>query len=66
MLSNEKEALGLYLTGHPFDAVRNDAGFFVDGRLADITAEPPPQNSTGWPQLRAATSRGDRRRADRR
>jgi DNA polymerase-3 subunit alpha len=47
LLSNEKEALGLYLTGHPFDAVRNDAGFFVDGRLADITAEPPPQNNIG-------------------
>ena len=47
LLSNEKEALGLYLTGHPFDAVRSDAGFFVDGRLADITAEPPPQNSKG-------------------
>ncbi|MGI9237896.1 MAG: DNA polymerase III subunit alpha [Woeseiaceae bacterium] len=47
LLSYEKEALGLYLTGHPFDAVRNDAGFFVDGRLADITAEPPPQNNKG-------------------
>jgi len=47
LLSNEKEALGLYLTGHPFDAVRSDAGFFVDGRLADITAEPPPQNNRG-------------------
>jgi DNA polymerase-3 subunit alpha len=42
LLLNEKEALGLYLTGHPFDAVRGDAGFFVDGRLADISAEPPP------------------------
>ena len=47
LLSNEKEALGLYLTGHPFDAVRDDAGCFVDGRLADITAEPPPQNNKG-------------------
>ena len=47
LLSNEKEALGLYLTGHPFDAVRRDAGFLADGRLADITAEPPPQNSKG-------------------
>ncbi|MBT8103074.1 MAG: DNA polymerase III subunit alpha, partial [Gammaproteobacteria bacterium] len=47
LLSNEKEALGLYLTGHPFDAVRRDAGFFADGRLADITAEPPPQTSKG-------------------
>ncbi len=42
-LRNEKEALGLYLTGHPFDAVRADAGFFVDGRLGDIASEPPPQ-----------------------
>ena len=47
LLSNEKEALGLYLTGHPFDAVRRDASFFVDGRLGEMTAEPPPQNSKG-------------------
>jgi len=46
-LSNEKEALGLYLTGHPFDAVRHDARFFSDGRLGDITAEPAPQNNKG-------------------
>ncbi len=47
LLSNEKEALGLYLTGHPFDAVRHDAGFFVNGKLGEITAEPPPQNNKG-------------------
>ena len=46
-LSNEKEALGLYLTGHPFDAVRHDARFFADGKLGDITAEPAPQNNKG-------------------
>ena len=46
-LVNEKEALGLYLTGHPFDAVRKDARFFVDGRLADISSEPPPQTGAG-------------------
>jgi DNA polymerase-3 subunit alpha len=46
-LSAEKEALGLYLTGHPFDAVRHDARYFSDGRLADITAEPPPQTNKG-------------------
>jgi DNA polymerase-3 subunit alpha len=46
-LANEKEALGLYLTGHPFDAVRNDARFFVAGKLADISAEPAPQTSSG-------------------
>jgi DNA polymerase-3 subunit alpha len=46
-LSAEKEALGLYLTGHPFDAVRHDARYFADGKLADITAEPPPQTNKG-------------------
>jgi DNA polymerase-3 subunit alpha len=46
-LNYEKEALGLYLTGHPFEAVRADARFFVDGQLADVTAEPPPQKSKG-------------------
>jgi DNA polymerase-3 subunit alpha len=47
LLGNEKEALGLYLTGHPFDAVRRDARFFVDGRLGELAAEPPPQNTQG-------------------
>ncbi len=47
LLSNEKEALGLYLAGHPFDAVRADAMFFVDGKLADLVAEPAPQNFKG-------------------
>ncbi|MCH9692876.1 MAG: DNA polymerase III subunit alpha [Gammaproteobacteria bacterium] len=46
-LSNEKEALGLYLTGHPFDAVRNDARHLADGRLADVTGEPAPQRAKG-------------------
>jgi DNA polymerase-3 subunit alpha len=47
LLSNEKEALGLYLTGHPFDAVRRDARYFSDGKLGDIMAEPPPQTNKG-------------------
>ncbi|TDJ37100.1 MAG: DNA polymerase III subunit alpha [Gammaproteobacteria bacterium] len=46
-LANEKEALGLYLTGHPFDAVQQDAMFLVDGKLAEISSEPPPQKSSG-------------------
>jgi DNA polymerase-3 subunit alpha len=46
LLLNEKEALGLYLTGHPFDSVRGDAQHFVDGTLADISSEPQPM-STG-------------------
>ena len=47
LLNNEKEALGLYLTGHPFDAVRADAMHFVDGKLGDLAAEPAPQNAKG-------------------
>jgi len=47
LLNNEKEALGLYLTGHPFDAVRHDARYLADGKLGEITAEPPPQTSKG-------------------
>ncbi len=46
-LNYEKEALGLYLAGHPFDAVRIDAMYFVDGKLADLIAEPAPQNTKG-------------------
>jgi len=46
-LSNEKEALGLYLTGHPFDAVRHDARYFADGKLGEIIAEPAPQTNKG-------------------
>jgi DNA polymerase-3 subunit alpha len=47
LLNKEREALGLYLSGHPFLAVRADARFFVDGNLAEIAAEPPPQGSKG-------------------
>jgi DNA polymerase-3 subunit alpha len=43
LLRNEKEALGLYLTGHPFHAVGADAKCFVDGTLGDLAAEAPPE-----------------------
>lgn len=46
-LANEKDALGLYLTGHPFDSVRRDAKFLVDGALAEIASEPAPQTAGG-------------------
>lgn len=52
-LANEKDALGLYLSGHPFDAVRDDAGSFVDARLADLSAEPAPSGGDrGFNQAR--------------
>jgi len=47
LLRNEKEALGLYLTGHPFDEVRHDAGFFVDRKLGDFAKEPAPKTAGG-------------------
>jgi DNA polymerase-3 subunit alpha len=46
-LKNEKEALGLYLSGHPFDVVARDAMFLADGRLADLASEPPPRPGNG-------------------
>ncbi|MEO1244471.1 MAG: DNA polymerase III subunit alpha [Pseudomonadota bacterium] len=47
LLRNEKEALGLYLTGHPFDEVRQDAGFLVDRKLGDFAEEQPAQTASG-------------------
>ncbi|MEX2124155.1 MAG: DNA polymerase III subunit alpha [Woeseia sp.] len=54
LLAHEKETLGLYLTGHPFDAVRNDAHYFVDAKLADLCSEPAPQSNVerGFTQAR--------------
>jgi len=46
-LRYEKEALGLYLTGHPFDAVSKDAAYLADGKLGDISSEPPPPKNNG-------------------
>jgi len=45
LLANEKDALGLYLTGHPFDTVREDAASFIDAKLADLAAEPKPESN---------------------
>ncbi len=47
LLRKEKEALGLYLTGHPFDAIAKDARYLADGRLGDIGSEPPPPTTNG-------------------
>ncbi len=54
LLSHEKDALGLYLAGHPFNAVRADAMYFVDGKLSDLVSEPPPQNTNGERNYRQA------------
>ena len=46
-LKKEKEALGLYLSGHPFDAVAKDARFLADGRLGEFSSQPPPTTGNG-------------------
>ncbi len=36
LLSGEKETLGLYLSGHPFDAVENQIDALITSRLGDL------------------------------
>ncbi|MFK8052741.1 MAG: DNA polymerase III subunit alpha [Woeseiaceae bacterium] len=47
-LRAEKEALGLYLSGHPFGQFRQMAGRLTNGSLGDINSiKPPPQAESG-------------------
>ena len=46
-LKAEKEALGLYLSGHPFAGVRRDAACFTTGKLGDLATTPPPSGADG-------------------
>ena len=54
-LRHEKDALGLYLTGHPFHSVSADARHFVDGGLGELAAEPAPQSVSGAREYRQPT-----------
>jgi len=47
LLKNEKEALGLYLSGHPFHAIKNDALCFTNGTLKSIQSLERPKSETG-------------------
>ena len=47
LLKKEKEALGLYLSGHPFHAVRNDALCFTGGTLKSLQSIDRPEKMTG-------------------
>jgi DNA polymerase-3 subunit alpha len=45
-LAAERESLGLYLSGHPFDQYRADAKHIASGTVAALLAvSPPPQGS---------------------
>ncbi len=41
-LSAEKNALGLYLSGHPFRTVRHDAAYFTTAPLGHLASAPSP------------------------
>ena len=47
-LAREKEALGLYLTGHPIDVYRSELKHFASGRIADLRASQSEQMFAGW------------------
>ncbi|MDH3509671.1 MAG: DNA polymerase III subunit alpha [Gammaproteobacteria bacterium] len=40
MLEAERESLGLYMSGHPFDQYRTDAPFITSGSIARLIAAP--------------------------
>ncbi|MEM7084114.1 MAG: DNA polymerase III subunit alpha [Pseudomonadota bacterium] len=44
----EKEALGLWLTGHPVDVYRNELDALVGGDLLQILGPPKPSGSGGY------------------
>ncbi|MEA3412454.1 MAG: DNA polymerase III subunit alpha [Pseudomonadota bacterium] len=46
-LSAEKETLGLYLTGHPFDRYREELAQFTDGRISALSVE-SSGNGVSW------------------
>ncbi|MEM1261853.1 MAG: DNA polymerase III subunit alpha [Pseudomonadota bacterium] len=46
-LKAEKEALGLYLSGHPFATVRHDAAYLTSSSLGQIMATPEPMAGQG-------------------
>jgi DNA polymerase-3 subunit alpha len=41
-LAAERESLGLYLSGHPFDQYRADSAYIASGSVAALVAAPPP------------------------
>ena len=52
LLKNEKEALGLYLSGHPFHAIKDDALCFTDGTLKSIQLLERPESKEGAKKFR--------------
>jgi DNA polymerase-3 subunit alpha len=48
-LDGERDTLGLYLTGHPFEEFEHEVRPIISGRIADITGDrPPPSSNEGF------------------
>jgi DNA polymerase-3 subunit alpha len=47
-LDGERDTLGLYLTGHPFEEFEQEVRPIVSGRIADVTSERPVISNEGF------------------
>jgi DNA polymerase-3 subunit alpha len=47
-LDGERDTLGLYLTGHPFEEFEHEVRPVVSGRIADVTSERPVATGEGF------------------
>lgn len=45
-LDGERDTLGLYLTGHPFEEFEEEVRPVISGRIADVTGDRPAPNPT--------------------
>ena len=47
-LDGERDTLGLYLTGHPFEEFENEVLPVISGRIADVTGDRPVASNEGF------------------
>jgi DNA polymerase-3 subunit alpha len=57
-LAAERESLGLYLSGHPFDQYRADAAYIASGTIAILTSATAPSAGAEFQAGRDATVAG--------
>jgi DNA polymerase-3 subunit alpha len=58
-LDAERESLGLYMSGHPFDQYRTDGPFIASGTIAGLTAaQAPKKDDRPWSKGREITVAG--------
>src|SRR5262245_30409228 len=59
-LDGERDTLGLYLTGHPFEEFEAEVRPIISGRIADLTGDRPAPSNEGFQQFKGkpATAAG--------